>query len=460
MSLNKDFLWGNSVSSMQSEGAWAADGKGKSVYDIKPATKTTSDWNDGIDEYHRYAEDVALMQDMGMNCYRFQISWSRIFPNGDGQINLAGFDYYDHLIDALQAANIEPMICLYHFDMPLKLAQQHNGFVSRQVTDAFVNFAKVVIDRYGKQIKYWLSFNEQNGYLFEAGFENSGYLAGNQTLEELYTIANNTMVAHAQIANYLHANFPKDQIGGMLAYQEFYPATNHPEDVFAARKASEFINQNFVDAFVRGKYSNEVLCYLKNHDLLSTIQPGDLALIASHHNDFIALSYYYTVALDHTKLTDTTPPNFYMRDASVPNPYLESSEWGWQIDPLGFRNVLTKLSNETQLPIFPIENGIGVQEQIDANNPMIQDDYRIKYHQSHIQALCDAVNLDGANIIGYLGWGLIDIPSSKGDMRKRYGVVYVNRDNHDLKDLKRIPKASYYWLKQVIASNAENLTDK
>lgn len=460
MSLNKDFLWGNSVSSMQSEGAWAADGKGKSVYDIKPATKTTSDWNDGIDEYHRYAEDVALMQDMGMNCYRFQISWSRIFPNGDGQINLAGFDYYDHLIDALQAANIEPMICLYHFDMPLKLAQQHNGFVSRQVTDAFVNFAKVVIDRYGKQIKYWLSFNEQNGYLFEAGFENSGYLAGNQTLEELYTIANNTMVAHAQIANYLHANFPKDQIGGMLAYQEFYPATNHPEDVFAARKASEFINQNFVDAFVRGKYSNEVLCYLKNHDLLSTIQPGDLALIASHHNDFIALSYYYTVALDHTKLTDTTPPNFYMRDASVPNPYLESSEWGWQIDPLGFRNVLTKLSNETQLPIFPIENGIGVQEQIDANNPMIQDDYRIKYHQSHIQALCDAVNLDGANIIGYLCWGLIDIPSSKGDMRKRYGVVYVNRDNHDLKDLKRIPKASYYWLKQVIASNAENLTDK
>ncbi|KRL59414.1 glycoside hydrolase family 1 protein [Latilactobacillus fuchuensis] len=460
MSLNKDFLWGNSVSSMQSEGAWAADGKGKSVYDIKPATKTTSDWNDGIDEYHRYAEDVALMQDMGMGCYRFQISWSRIFPNGDGQINLAGFDYYDHLIDALQAANIEPMICLYHFDMPLKLAQQHNGFVSRQVTDAFVNFAKVVIDRYGKQVKYWLSFNEQNGYLFETGFENSGYLAGDQTLEKLYTIANNTMVAHAQIANYLHANFPKDQIGGMLAYQEFYPATNHPEDVFAARKASEFINQNFVDAFVRGKYSNEVLCYLKNHDLLSTIQPGDLALIASHHNDFIALSYYYTVALDHTKLTDTTPPNFYMRDASVPNPYLESSEWGWQIDPLGFRNVLTKLSNETQLPIFPIENGIGVQEQIDANNPMIQDDYRIKYHQSHIQALCDAVNLDGANIIGYLGWGLIDIPSSKGDMRKRYGVVYVNRDNHDLKDLKRIPKASYYWLKQVVASNAENLTDK
>ncbi|MGU9999552.1 glycoside hydrolase family 1 protein [Latilactobacillus curvatus] len=456
MTLDKHFLWGNSVSSMQSEGAWDADGKGLSVYDVKPETADLSDWKVGIDEFHRYQEDIDLMQQMGMNCYRFQISWTRIFPNGDGEINLAGFDYYDRLISALLKAGIEPMICLYHFDMPLHLAEKYNGFSSRYVTQAFTKFAKAVIDRYGEQVKYWLSFNEQNGFFFEPGFDNTGFINGERDLLTLYTIANNTMVAHAEIANYLHAHYPNDQIGGMLAYQEFYPATSHPQDIFAARKASEFINQHFVDAFTKGRYSAEVLQYMQNHDLMSSIQPNDLALIASHHNDFLAFSYYYTVALDHTKLTPNTPPNYYMRDASVPNPYLESSEWGWQIDALGFRNVLTKLSNETGLPIFPIENGIGIREE-SLNHEMIQDDERIAYHRDHIQALKDAVDEDGAHVMGYLGWGLIDIPSSKGDMNKRYGVVYVNRTNHDLKDLARIPKASFYWLQKVIQSNGEQL---
>ncbi|MCS8569773.1 glycoside hydrolase family 1 protein [Pediococcus pentosaceus] len=457
LALKKNFLWGNSVSSMQSEGGWNLDGKGMSVYDVKPATKDTSDWKNGIDEYHKYQEDVNLMQEMRMNCYRFQVSWTRIFPNGDGDINEDGFRYYDKLIESLLDAGIEPMICLYHFDMPLKLAEEYNGFFSRYVTKAFVKFSKSVIDRYGKYVKYWISFNEQNGYLFEAGFDNSGYVSGERTIEAIYTIANNTMVAHAEIANYIHSKFPNAKIGGMLAYQEFYPATNHPEDVFIARKASEFINQNFINAFVNGRYSKEVLTFLKNNNLLSTIQDGDLELIASHRNDFISLSYYYTITLNHIYLKNNTPPNFYMRDASEPNKYLESSEWGWQIDPLGFRNVLTKLSNETNLPIFPIENGIGVNEKISEQKQTIIDDYRIKYHKEHIKALCDAVNIDGANIMGYLGWGLIDIPSSKGDMRKRYGVVYVNRENHNLKDMKRIPKASFYWLKQVIKSNGENL---
>nr|WP_276570630.1 glycoside hydrolase family 1 protein [Pediococcus acidilactici] len=457
MGLRTNFLWGNSVSSMQSEGAWNLDGKGMSVYDEKTATENTSDWKDGIDEYHRYKEDIDLMKELGMNCYRFQISWTRIFPDGDGHINLQGFKYYDNLINYLLKSNITPMICLYHFDMPLNLAQKYNGFVSRYVTNAFIRFSKAVIDRYGKYVKYWISFNEQNGYLFEAGYDNSGYISGKRGLKELYTIANNTMVAHAQIANYIHEKFPNDQIGGMLAYQEFYPATNNPEDIFITRKASEFINQHFIDAFTRGKYSKEVMCYLANNNLMSTIQDGDLDIIASHRNDFISFSYYYTVTLDHTLINDSTPPNFYMREASVPNKYLQTTAWGWQIDPLGFRNVLTKLSNETNLPIFPIENGIGVNEHINKDNEIINDNYRIKYHKEHLKALYEAVTIDGADIMGYLGWGLIDIPSSKGDMRKRYGVVYVNRENHDLKDLRRIPKASFYWLKKVIKSNGENL---
>jgi len=456
--LKKGFLWGNSVSSMQTEGAWDEGGKGKSVYDIREATEFSSDWKVATDSYRRYAEDFDYMQAMGMNCYRFQISWSRVCPDGDGEFNEEGIAFYDKFIDDLIARGIEPKICLYHFDMPLHLAQKYNGFLSRKVLDAFVRYGEEMLKRFSHKVKYWITLNEQNLYsLSNKVWKYAGYLEGEKTLAEHYTISHNIMMAHTRFSNHLQANYPHCLVGGMLTYMEVYPLTAHPKDVFIARKVDEFMNHNLLEAYTHGKYSNEVLAFMKENNLMHVIQDGDLAEMAKMRSDFLAFSYYASHAIDHKKIPEGTPVNSYLEFGIVKNPHVEATkDWGWQIDPLGFRNVLTKIYNRYKLPLFPNENGIGIQETWDGVNE-INDDYRIEYHRDHIEALKAAVCQDGVDVIGYLGWGLIDILSSQGDMRKRYGMVYVNRSNHDLMDLKRVPKKSFYWMKTVTASNGEKL---
>ncbi len=453
--LPKNFFWGNSTSSMQTEGAYDEDGKGASVYDIRPATKNSSDWKVAIDGYHCYPEDIHLMKDLGMNFYRFQISWSRVQPKGEGEFNEKGIQFYKNLINELLNNDIQPMICLYHFDMPLYQAQKYNGFINKRVVNHFFEYSKKMVEEFGDQVKYWITFNEQNLYGFGDAFQSSGYLKGHKTLHDLYQIQHNVALAHSKVANYIHDNYPTLKIGGMEAFQEAYPATPNPNDVEAVRKFKEFTDYNLLRIFTEGKYSDEVVQFMKNNGLDDILTDKDLAEIFKTRSDFISFSYYATSTLDSTKIPVGTAPNYYGNMGAAKNSYLQSNEWGWQIDPEGFHNVLMDLYNRTHLPIFPIENGIGVREHWDGIHK-INDDYRIKYHRAHIQALKDAVN-DGANVIGYLGWGLIDIPSSQGNVDKRYGVVYVNRSNHDLKDLKRVPKKSYYWLKQVIKSNGEIL---
>ncbi len=453
--LNKDFLWGNSVSSMQTEGAFDEDGKGKSVYDTYPASEQASDWKVAIDEYHRYPEDIALMKDLGMNCYRFQVSWSRVQADGEGPFNEKGLAFYSNLVDELLAAGIQPVVALYHFDMPLNLAQKYNGFIDKCVVDRFYEFGKKIIDTLGDRVKLWITFNEQNLYSFSPAFKSSGYLTGDKTLHDLYQITHNVMLAHAKIANYIHKNKPGLKIGGMESYQEGYPATTNPKDTEAVRKYQEFVNNNILRLFTEGKYSDEVLAYMHSNGLEDLLVPKELEEMSHMTSDFFSFSYYATSTIDSTKIPVGTPPNYYGVLGAKKNPYLSANEWGWQIDPTAFENILLDLSNKLHLPIFPIENGIGVREQWDGIHP-INDTYRIKYHREHIQALKNAVE-QGANVIGYLGWGLIDIPSSSGNVDKRYGVVYVNRSNHDLKDLKRVPKKSYYWLKKVISSNGKIL---
>ena len=456
MALKEDFYWGNSVSSMQTEGAWNEGGKGKSVYDIREASEFASDWKVATDSYHRYQEDFDYMQDLGMNMYRFQISWSRVNPNGDGEFNEEGIAFYDQFIDDLITRGIEPMICLYHFDMPLNLAEKYNGFLSREVTDAFARYGIEMVKRFGHKVKHWITFNEQNLYhINPIAFRVAGYLEGDQTLEELYQIQHNVMMAHAYVANYIHEE-TDCQISGMLAYQEVYPATSHPKDIFMAREIDDFLNNNLLEVFVRGKYLDSFWAFVENEGIDLKLQKGDLEVLSKVTSDYLTFSYYQSLVIDHRKVPKNTPPNGFLEQGQINNEYLEASEWNWQIDPLGFRNVLNKVYSRYHLPVFPIENGIGVIEEWDGKNP-IQDDYRIEYLKNHIRALKDAVELDGVEVMGYLGWGLIDILSSQGDMRKRYGVVYVNRENHDLKDLKRVPKKSYSWLKKVITSNAENM---
>ena len=454
--LRNDFLWGNSVSSMQTEGAWDQGGKGKSVYDIREATEFASDWKVATDSYNRYEEDFDWMNELGMNCYRFQISWSRVFPNGDGEINEEGVAFYERFIDALLERGIEPMICLYHFDMPLHLAENYNGFLSRDVVDAFVRYGKEMVDRFKGKVKYWITFNEQNIFGFSDAFRISGVMTGENTEKELYQLQHNTMMAHAEIANYIHETAPECEIGGMVAYSKVYPATPKPEDVFAAQKVDDFFNQFFLEAFTYGKYPAFMMTYLENHDLVPEMREDDLEVLAKLTSDWLSFSYYTSHVISAENITETTPIYRYLEVGKVSNSYLEATEWDWQIDPLGFRSILVDMHSRYHLPVFPIENGIGVIEELPEEG-LIQDDYRISYHRDHFKAMKDAIFLDGVECIGYLGWGLIDILSSQGDMRKRYGVVYVNRENHDLKDLNRMPKKSFAWLQQVIKSNGENL---
>ncbi|WP_056991664.1 glycoside hydrolase family 1 protein [Liquorilactobacillus mali] len=454
--LPMNFFWGNSVSSMQTEGAWNIGGKGKSVYDVRKATNNASDWKVAIDEYHRYEEDLDLMKEMHFNMYRIQISWSRCNPTGDGEFSEEGFTFYDKLIDAMLARKITPMICLYHFDMPLNLAKKENGFLSRNTQHAFVRFAKKVIDRFADRVKYWITFNEHNLYFQEEVFNISGYLKGEKTVPEMYQIFHHTMVAHAEIDEYLHNNYPKLLLGGMLAYEEVYPATSKPNDVFAARKIQEFMNNNLCDAFTNGHYSNEVMHFIETHKIDSDFLPEDMEVISKMHADFLAFSYYRTDVINADKIPKGTPPNNYLKFGGELNRFLETNEWNWTIDPLGFRNVITKIYNRYRLPVFPIENGIGLREHWDGIN-QIEDNVRIKYHQDHIKALKDSIFIDGAKVLGYLGWGLIDIPSSHGDMEKRYGAVYVDRTNYDLKKLKRVPKKSFYWFKTILEKNGDEL---
>lgn len=452
----ENFFWGNSVSSMQTEGAWDIDGKGKSVYDIREATPDSSDWKVAIDEYHRYEEDLDLMKEMNLNMYRIQISWSRCNPTGDGAFNEEGFAYYENLIDAMIARGITPMICLYHFDMPLNLSKKENGFVSRKVVSDFFRFAKEVIDRFAGKVKYWITFNEHNLYFQEEAFRISGYLKGEKTLSEMYQILHHTMLAHAKVDEYIHANYPDLLLGGMLAYEEVYPATSKPKDVLAARKIQEFMNNNLYDAFAFGHYSNEVMHFIATEKIDSDFQKNDMAIISKMHADFLAFSYYRSDVVNADKIPNNVSPNEYLKFGGEMNRFLDANEWNWTIDPLGFRDVITKIYNRYHLPVFPIENGIGLREHWDGIH-QIEDDTRIKYHEKHIKALKDAMFIDGAKVLGYLAWGLIDIPSSHGDMEKRYGAVYVNRTNHDLKDLQRVPKKSFYWFKSILEKNGDEL---
>lgn len=453
--LPSNFLWGNSVSSMQTEGGYNEGGKGKSVYDTYQETENTSDWKVGIDNYHHYTEDFDLMANQGMNCYRFQISWSRVNPDGDGEFNEEGIAYYDKFIDELIKRNIEPMICLYHFDMPLNLAEKYNGFISRHVVNAFVRYGKEMIDRFGDKVKYWITFNEQNLYMGSGGFEISGYLKGDKQPEETFKISHHIMSAHVQVSNYLHET-TNAQIGGMLAYSEVYPASSDPKDIMYARQIDEFMNKNLLDVFVHGKYSTEYLAFISNNKIDIDMDEADNEEFSKICSDFIAFSYYQSGMISSRLVPEGTFPNYYLDFGGKENPFLKVNEWHWSIDPLGFRDVLTKTYNEYHLPMFPIENGIGVRENYDGT--MIEDDYRIEYHRDHIQAMKDSMFIDGVDIIGYLGWGLIDILSSSGNMEKRYGMVYVNRGNHDLRDMKRIPKKSYEWFKNVIQSNGNILS--
>lgn len=472
----KGFLWGGAVAAHQFEGGWQAGGKGVSIADVMTAgdNETKRRITDGvqsgenypnhdaIDYYHRYHEDDQLFADLGLNCFRTSIAWTRIFPNGDEeQPNEAGLKFYDDVFDDLLSHQIEPVITLSHFEMPYHLVKKYGGWRSRKVIDFFVKFATVVFDRYKDKVKYWMTFNEINnqvGMMNEWSlFTNSGLLIKPDEDKEavMFQAAHYEAVASALTVQIGHRINPDFQIGCMVAMGPVYPATPNPNDVFKAERTMQ-INYYLADVQVKGKYPAFLDRYFDRHAFNLDITLEDRDVLLAGKVDYIGFSYY---ASHVTEASQDEPTDFITmgHNREVKNSTLQRSDWGWEIDPVGLRYALNWFSDRYEVPLFIVENGFGAFDKINQDGH-IQDDYRIDYLRQHINQMRLAVEVDGVKLMGYTPWGIIDLVSAgTGQMEKRYGVIYVDKDDQGKGTLARSKKASFDWFQKVIRSNGDDL---
>lgn len=469
-----DFLWGGAVAAHQVEGGWNADGKGPSIVDVlskgahgvdRIITDSVQDDvmypnHDAVDFYHHYKGDIALFAEMGFKCFRTSIAWTRIFPKGDEtQPNEAGLTFYDDFFDELLKYNIEPVITLSHFEMPHHLVKEYGGWANRKVVDFFVNFSKVVFERYKAKVKYWITFNEINNQrnwkepLF--GYCNSGviFLDHDKPEQTMYQVLHHQFVASALAIKAGHDINPDFQIGTMIHMMPLYPATCKPEDMIQSQ-VSMREKYLFSDVQVRGHYPSYILREWQRNNIQVDMLAGDAEILKEGRADYLAISYYMT------NIVDAVPPQSSGKNLfgnSRLNPNLNASDWGWQIDPVGLRYALSELYERYEKPIFIVENGFGAIDQLD-DNGMVQDDYRIDYLGQHIKEVEKAIDLDGVKVLGYTPWGCIDCVSfTTGEYRKRYGFIYVNRHDDGTGDFARSKKLSFDWYKQVIATNGEKV---
>ena len=469
----KDFLWGGAVSASQCEGAYDVGGKGLSTADIlpggktripllqyaKPALATVYDYypsHEGIDFYHRYKEDIALLAEMGFKAFRTSIAWSRIFPKGDEEEpNEEGLKFYDALLAEVVRQGMEPVITISHFEMPLHLVKEYGGWLNPRVVEFYERYARVLLARYRTQVKYWITFNEINMTL-HAPFIGGGLIIENDDdrAQKVYQAAHNQLVASARAVIAARELAPEAKIGCMLAGGPYYPQTPNPEDVFAAM-AMDRQNLFFADVQVRGSYPSYMQRFFRERNVEFKITAAEKEILRRGTVDFVSFSYYMSHVATAQKQSDGVDGVLNLF-ASAPNPYLTKSEWDWPIDPLGLRYMLNQLYDRYQKPLFIVENGLGAKDQVEADGT-INDEYRISYLRDHIRAMQEAVE-DGVDVIGYTPWGCIDLVSlSTGEMAKRYGFVYVDRDDQGKGTLKRIRKKSFYWYKKVIATNGQEL---
>ncbi|MDD9195392.1 glycoside hydrolase family 1 protein [Aliivibrio sp. S3MY1] len=456
----KDFLWGGAIAANQIEGAFQTDGKGLSTSDMLPngilsSSQTRETRTDGIkdlaiDFYHRYPEDIQLFDEMGFNCLRLSIAWTRIFPNGDdAEPNEAGLAYYDAIFDELAKYDIQPFVTLSHYEMPYALVENYGGWGNRKVIEFFERYAKVVFERYQHKVKLWLTFNEINMSL-HAPFTGVG-LPDEADEQSIYQAIHHQLVASARVVNLCHNMLPDSKIGNMLLGALNYPYTCHPDDVLAAMHEN---NQwlFFGDVQVRGKYPGYMLRYFRENQISLHFAEGDLEELAKASVDFISFSYYASGCAS----ADPKKKEIGNIVASVPNPHLEASEWGWLIDPKGLRVLLNVLHDRYQKPLFIVENGLGAKDVVTEENT-IEDDYRIAYLNDHLVQAREAV-LDGVELMGFTSWGPIDLVSnSEAQLDKRYGYIYVDRNDKGEGSLQRIPKKSFYWYQDVIKTNGYSL---
>jgi Beta-glucosidase/6-phospho-beta-glucosidase/beta-galactosidase len=450
-SLPQDFLWGGAVTSFQIEGAWNEGGKGVSIVDNRVVNEGISDWKVAIDFYHKYKEDIALFKELGLKAFRTNIAWTRIYPDGE-TLNEEGLRFYDDVIDELIKNDITPVMTLYHFDMPLVLQEKYNGFASRKVVDLYEKYVRTVFERYGHKIKYWVSFNEINSVMMTDFY---GAKCPENAERETFNnqLIHNVLIAHSKATKALHEIVKDGKMGGMVNYMQLYPATCNPEDTILMKKLKEGMSDLYLDVFSSGEYPKYHTSRLQNNNILVKYEAGDLELLKEGKADYLGISYYMSGTIGSN--TSNKKVIFPGMENFVENEYLKASEWGWTIDPIGFRLALKDVYERYNMPIFVLENGLGVKEELNEDNT-VEDDYHIDYLKKHIEEMKIAIS-EGVDIIGFLAWGPIDILSSQGEMSKRYGFIFVNRTETDLRDLKRYKKKSFNWFKKVIESNGEIL---
>ncbi|MEC6747025.1 glycoside hydrolase family 1 protein [Marinilactibacillus sp. XAAS-LB27] len=476
------FMWGGAIAANQAEGAWNVDGKGLSVADIatyKPKVdvkdyathmsinletveKAAADKSDdiypkrrGIDFYHRYKEDLALFAEMGFKTLRVSIAWSRIFPTGEElEPNEKGLQFYEDLFTEMKRMNIEPIVTLSHYEMPLSLSLKYNGWVDRRVVDDFVRFSKVCFKRFKNLVKYWLTFNEVDS-IHRHPFTTAGILvdqcAPGKAEQETYQALHHQFVASAMVTKDCHEIIEGSQVGCMITKLTTYPRTCHPTDVELTLKKN-LENNFYADVHVFGEYPKLILRDLELRGIELHFEDGDLEVMKNHTVDFVSFSYYMSLTESHDENAERTPGNTIL---GVKNPYLEATDWGWQIDPQGLKISLLELYDRYNVPLMIVENGMGAKDELVDGE--IHDPYRIAYFESHFKAMKDAIN-EGVDLIAYTSWGAIDIVSaSTSQMSKRYGFIYVDADDEGNGTYDRIKKDSFYWYKDIIETNGSQL---
>ncbi len=466
MTFPASFLWGGAVAANQCEGAYDEDGKGWSTQDLAPkgivgaitAEPTADNLKlKGIDFYHRYREDIAMLAEMGFSVFRFSIAWSRIFPNGDEETpNEAGLAFYDQLIDECRRHGMEPLVTLSHYETPYHLAKTYDGWCSRKMIDFFKRYVNTVMERYKGKVHYWLTFNEINSILHNPYLSGSILTPKEQlSKSDLYQAIHHELVASALVTKMAHEIDPDNKVGCMVIGIPSYPLTPNPDDVIVNMEQDRH-NLYFTDVQARGAYPKYLNRYFKENGIQIQMEEGDEEIL-KNSVDFISFSYYMSTC-------GCADPDAHPQAAGniipgVANPYLRSSQWGWQIDPKGLRYLLNQFYDRYQKPLFIVENGLGARDELIEKDGVltVEDDYRIEYMREHLLQVEEAIE-DGVEVLGYTSWGCIDLVSaSTAQMSKRYGFIYVDRNDDGSGTMARYRKKSFYWYRDVIASNGASL---
>lgn len=475
----KGFMWGASSSAFQSEGAQFEDGKGKSAMDMIKYPDNLSDLSVAVDHYHRYKEDIALMAEMGFKAYRFALSWTRILPQGTGKVNQLAIDHYNDVINECLKYGIEPVVTLFHFDTPQALIEKYNGWYSREIINDFANYCTICFKEFGDRVKHWTVNNEYNAFVMETlGGSYLNMMYGkkcfdseDKKIKDAALTAHIQLVAESKVIGICRKMWSDAYIGPTVNVPPAYPCDSKPENYIASMDSNTLYIYYYLDVACLGRYNSQVIRFLEDRNAMFEYTEEDKKFISENNANWISLNYYFSHTVQAAGIDEPTlnakevmsmggkddRNSYVLRGAfkGVDNPNLKQTIYGWEVDPIGMRVVLRILSDRYNLPIIITENGLGVNEEL-TSDEKVHDNYRIEFYKEHLHQCKLAIN-DGVNLVGYCPWSAFDLLSTHQGMKKRYGFIYVDRTDKDLKTLRRIKKDSFYWYKNVIAENGESI---